>query len=85
MTITINADGLVRIPEVFRESDAIEAGQRFEIARLGRGEYRLRAEQPRGRSSAGLVDLLLACPVKGFFTEPERTETTNDLAPMSFE
>lgn len=85
MTTTINADGLVQIPEAFRESDAIEAGQRFEIERLGRGEYRLRAEQPHGKSSAGLVDLLLACPVKGFFTGQGQTETTDDLAPLSFE
>lgn len=55
------------IPAELRDQDQIEPGQEFEIERLDRGEYRLvrRSAAP----NEGLVDWLLACPEKGFFTE----------------
>ena len=40
--------------------------------------------QPIG-SKPDLVDWLLACPEKGWFTPMERGETTDDLKPLSFE
>lgn len=86
MTTTINADGLLRIPELFRETDAIVPGQRFEIERLGRGEYRVKAETtPNGEEKIGLVDLLLSCPVKGFFNNDWPKQTTDDLRTVEFE
>ena len=54
---------------------------------MGKGEYRLRvsavdfSEQPK----ESLVELLRSCPVKGFFTPMPRTETSDDLQPMSLE
>lgn len=55
-----------------RKQDRIDPGQEFEIERLDRGEYRLlrRAARP----NEGVVDWLLACPVKGFFV-PVESET----------
>jgi len=52
-------------------------GQEFEIERVERGQYRLnRKERPRNE---GLVNLLLSCPVKGWFQPFERKETTDDM------
>ena len=63
---------------VVRQDD-VAAGQQFEVERLDRGEYLLkRKSEPR---NAGLVNLLLACPAKGWFKPIERTETTDDLTP----
>jgi hypothetical protein len=55
--------------------DQIKAGQQFEVERIDRGEYRLVRQEPPPND--GLVDCLLACPVKGFFVpiESESTET----------
>jgi hypothetical protein len=59
-----------------RGRDGIESGQEFEIERLDRGEYRLvRLTRP---ANTGLVDCLLACPEKGFFT-PVASESTDTL------
>ena len=56
--------------------DRVEAGQEFEIERIDRGEYRLvRCVAP---SSIGVVDWLLSCPEKGYFTAIE-SETTDTL------
>jgi hypothetical protein len=87
MMTTLSANGLLEIPEVFRKADALKPGQRCDIERVSKGEYRLRvsamdsSEQPK----ESLVALLRSCPVKGFFTPMSRTETTDDLQPMSFE
>ena len=40
-------------------------------------KYRLVRLAPR--PNEGLVKLLLACPVKGWFKPVERTETTDDI------
>jgi hypothetical protein len=87
MTITLSANGLLEIPEVFRKADALKPGQRCDIERVGQGDYRVRVspmdalEQPK----VSLVELLRSCPVKGFFTPMPRTETTDDLQNLSFE
>jgi bifunctional DNA-binding transcriptional regulator/antitoxin component of YhaV-PrlF toxin-antitoxin module len=87
MTTTLSANGLIEIPEVFRKADALKPGQRCEIERLGHGEYRLRVgdavvpAEPRER----LSEVLRSCPVKDFFKPMERSETTDDLKPLSFE
>ena len=62
------------LPVELRQRDHIEPGQEFEIVRIEQGEYRLKR---KSRPNEGLVDLLLACPVKGYFTriESESTDT----------
>ena len=47
------------------------AGARVQIKRIDRGEYRLVRLEPR--PNQGLVKLLLACPVKGWFKPVEQT------------
>lgn len=87
MTTILNANGLLEIPEVFRKADTLQPGQRCDIERVGKGDYRVRVSVPEttGEPQESLVSLLRSCPVKGFFTAMERTETTDDLKALSFE
>jgi len=56
--------------------DGVEAGQEFDVERLEQGEYLLKRRTiPPNK---GLVDLLLNCPVKGFFV-PIDSESTDSL------
>ncbi|MXZ80349.1 MAG: hypothetical protein F4Z15_03055 [Gammaproteobacteria bacterium] len=64
------------IPIDFRNQDNIEAGQFFDIERLGRGEYRLVMTDPP--KNQGLVETLLACPSKGWFV-PVESESADSL------
>lgn len=77
MTTTISTKGQIVLPMAIRQRDEIEPGQLFEVARLGRGRYLLRrvTRQPR----KGLVALLQACPVKGWFVPMDRSETTDSI------
>jgi AbrB family looped-hinge helix DNA binding protein len=77
MKITVSSKGQIVLPAAIRRQDRIEAGQEFEVERLDRGEYRLKREEQR--RNEGLVKLLLACPVKGWFRPMDRTETTDDI------
>ncbi len=53
------------LPVEFRRH-GIEPGEEFDVERIDRGEYRLvRVALPPNQ---GLVDWLLTCPEKGFFT-----------------
>ena len=63
------------IPAELRLQDKIEPGQEFDVERLALGEYRLKRRKPRSRK--GLIDRLLACPVKDWFIsiESESTDT----------
>jgi AbrB family looped-hinge helix DNA binding protein len=75
MITRISSKGRLLLPAELRRKDHVEAGQEFEIERLGAGEYLLvRREAP---ANQGLVDWLLACPEKGFFVpiEPVITDT----------
>lgn len=65
MKTMVSSEGEIVLPAEIRRRDGIEAGQAFEIERLGRGEYRL--VRLASRRNRGLVDWLLACPEKGFF------------------
>ena len=77
MKTIVSSKGQIVLPAEIRQQDRIEAGQEFEIERLDRGEYRLkRKERPRNE---GLIKLLLACPVKGWFQPLDRDETTDDI------
>ncbi len=73
----MSSKGQIVLPAEIREQDDIEPGQEFEIERIERGEYVLRRRtRPRNE---GLVDLLLACPVKGWFQPVDRSETTETI------
>ena len=77
MVTRVSSKGQIVLPAQFRQQDGIEPGQRFEVERIDAGEYRLK--RLAGRRNEGLVKLLLACPVKGWFQPVERTETTDDV------
>ena len=77
MKTTVSSKGQIVLPAELRQQDDVKPGQRFEIERIDRGEYRLR--RTAGQGSQGLVDLLLACPVKGWFVPLDREETTDDI------
>ena len=78
MTTCVSSKGQIVLPAEFRRQDGIEAGQKFDIERLDRGEYRL--VWRKTGSQKGLVDLLLACPEKNWFA-PIASESTETLCP----
>lgn len=77
MRTTVSTKGQIILPAEIRRRDHIEAGQEFEIERIDQGKYRL-TRRSRGRNE-GLVKLLLACPVKGWFRPARRAETVDDI------
>ncbi len=77
MKTTLSTKGQFVLPAELRKRDRVEPGQEFEIERVDRGEYILR--RTSRRRNRGLVQLLLACPVKGWFRPADRTETTDDI------
>ena len=78
MRIRISTKGQIVIPAEFRRVDAIEPGQEFEVERTEAGEYRLSLHKPP--PNEGLVDWLLECPEKDYFT-PIESESTETLGP----
>jgi len=76
MRTIVSSKGQIVLPAELRERDHIVAGQRFEIERLEAGRYLLK--QQVAPNNEGLVDWLLACPVKGWF-EPIPSESTETL------
>ena len=79
MKTTVSTKGQIILPAEIRRRDHIEAGQEFEVERLEPGTYRL--TRTSGRRNKGLLALLRACPVKGWFRPADRRETTEDLKP----
>jgi AbrB family looped-hinge helix DNA binding protein len=77
MRTRVSTKGQIVIPSEIREEDGIEPGQVFTIERIARGDYHL-VRQSSG-TSEGLVDWLLSCPEKNFFTRVE-SESTDTLA-----
>ena len=73
----MSSRGQIVLPAELRRQDHIEPGEEFDVERVGTGKYRL-VRRPRARKR-GLVRLLLACPVKGWFKPADRRETTADL------
>jgi AbrB family looped-hinge helix DNA binding protein len=71
---TVSTKGQIVLPAELRERDGIQAGQEFEVERLGTDEYRLTRV---AAANEGLVDWLLACPQKGYFVavDSESTDT----------
>jgi len=76
MRTRISSKGQIVLPAELRRQDGVEAGQEFEVERVERGEYRL--VRRASRANEGVVDWLLACPDKGFFT-PVPSESTDEL------
>lgn len=77
MTTTVSSKGQIVLPAEIRQQDGIKPGQEFDVERIEQGEYLLkRRTRPRNK---GLVKLLLACPVKGWFNPMDRTETTDNI------
>jgi len=58
MTTTVSKKGQVVPPAEFRRQDRVKAGQKFEVERIGRGEYRLKRKKPRGKSALTLERFL---------------------------
>ena len=76
MKTTVSSKGQIVLSAELRREDRIEAGQAFEIERLGRGEYRLK--QRSHSPNEGALEWLLGCPEKGFFI-PIESESTDTL------
>ena len=76
MKTTVSSKGQIVVPAELRERDGIREGSEFDIERLDRGEYLLKLRPVR--VNEGLVDWLLACPEKDYFTSIE-SESTDDL------
>ncbi len=76
MKTVISTKGQIVIPVELRKHDNIRPGQAFDIERVDKGEYRLVLTEPP--KNQGLVDTLLACPVKGWFVSID-SESTDSL------
>ncbi|MGV3660493.1 MAG: hypothetical protein ACO1TE_09920 [Prosthecobacter sp.] len=86
MTATIAANGFIEIPSVFRKTDSVQDGQTFDIERVARGEYRLKARDDKAaQGEESWLDILLACPVKDWYEPMENEQTTDDLKEGCFE
>ncbi|TDU68047.1 AbrB family looped-hinge helix DNA binding protein [Prosthecobacter fusiformis] len=75
MTTVVSSKGQVVLPAQLRELDHIQPGQQFDIERVEEGQYLLKRQVSENE---GLVDWLLSCPDKGWFTEVE-SESTDTL------
>jgi AbrB family looped-hinge helix DNA binding protein len=76
MRTTISTKGQIVLPAELRVADGIEAGEEFEVDRVGPDEYRLtRLTPPPNR---GVVEWLRSCPDNGWFVEIE-SESTDSL------
>ena len=73
---TVSSKGQIVLPAAIRRRDGIRPGQRVEIERLHRGEYRLTLSEPP--PNEGVTDWLLECPEKGYFV-PIESESTDTL------
>jgi hypothetical protein len=86
MITTLSADGSLPLPESFRDADELKPGQRCEIERLGRGDYRVRVTVMETTSAKPrLIDVLRDCPVKDWWREADRSERTSLEASRLFE
>jgi AbrB family looped-hinge helix DNA binding protein len=78
MRTIVSSKGQIVLPAELRREDGIEPGQEFEIQRIDHGEYLLK--RTKRRRNEGLVQRLLACPVKDWFQPASRTETADDVS-----
>jgi AbrB family looped-hinge helix DNA binding protein len=78
MKTIVSSKGQIVLPAAIRQQDGIKPGEEFEVQRIDSGEYLLkRTKRPR---NLGLIQLLLACPVKGWFESANRTATTDEIS-----
>lgn len=82
MITTILPSGQLEVPDELVRQDHLAPGDEFEIERLGSGKYQLTRKPPE--KSATFVDLLLACPEKGWFVPPSRHISTDDVQVAEF-
>lgn len=73
---SVSTKGQIVLPAEIRRQDDIEPGQVFDVERIDRGEYRLVRQAPQ--PNEGVVDWLLNCPEKGYFS-PIESESTDEL------
>ena len=84
MNTTVTDNGQIALPTTLRRQDKIRAGQQFEIERLKAGQYLLKKKaekkpsQRTAKKRGKLIDLLLACPEKGWF-QPIPSESTDTI------
>ena len=76
MKTRLSSKGQIVLPAELREQDSIRPGQEFEVERVCRGQYRL--TRRAAHRNEGLIDVLLHCPAKGYFTLIE-SESTDKL------
>jgi AbrB family looped-hinge helix DNA binding protein len=76
MKTIVSSKGQIVLPAGIRQRDGIKPGQKFEIERIDRGEYRLKRDEEA--TNEGLTDWLLSCPAKGYFV-PIESESTDTL------
>ena len=76
MKTTVSSKGQVVLPAELRQQDGVEAGQVFDIERIGTGEYLF--QRRHSAVNEGVVDWLLGCPDKGYFV-PVDSESTDAL------
>ena len=76
MKTRISSKGQLVLPAELRQKDGIKPGQKFDVERIDRGEYRLVIQNSPANN--GLIDWLLACPAKGYFV-PIESESTDTL------
>ena len=76
MTTTASSKGQIVLPAKLRQEDGIRPEEEFEVERVEPGSYLLKR---RARRNEGVVKLLLACPVEGWFQPLDRSETTEDI------
>ncbi len=84
MTTKVSADGSVEIPVKLRRKHRIKPGQRCEIDSLGGDTLRVKVVD-EAKPKRRLIDVLLSCPVKGWYQPLERRETTADFWRNPFE
>lgn len=79
--VTMTEQGQVALPLALLRKDRIRACQQFEIERLKAGQYLLKKlpkKIPVKGKGGTFVDLLLACPEKGWF-QPIESESTDTI------
>jgi len=76
MKTTMSSKGQIVLPAALREMDRIEPGEEFIVERIDVGEYKLVRRTPV--PNEGVVEWLLECPEKGWFT-PIESESTDTL------
>jgi AbrB family looped-hinge helix DNA binding protein len=76
MRTMVSTKGQIVLPAELRRQDRIRPGERFDVERLGCGEYLLK--KLSGPGQGGVVDWLLACPEEDWYS-PLPSESTEEI------